>query len=113
MYLGLSRAHFLSSTGQCKPFDATADGYCRAEGCGLFVIKRLSAAILENDKIYGVIRGVEMNQCGTASSITHPHSKTQIALFQKVLRNTGLNPNSINVVEAHGTGTQVCLKTYL
>ena len=110
MYLGLSRAHFLSPTGQCKPFDVTADGYCRAEGCGLFVIKRLSAAILENDNIYGVIRGVELNQCGNASSITHPHAGTQAALFQKVLRNTGLDSSSIDVIEAHGTGTQVGLR---
>jgi len=110
MYLGLSRAHFLSPTGQCKPFDATADGYCRAEGCGLFVVKRLSTAILENDNIYGVIRGVEVNQCGNASSITHPHAKTQTALFQKILRNTGLSSSSISAIEAHGTGTQVSLR---
>lgn len=111
MYLGLSRAHFLSLTGQCKPFDITADGYCRAEGCGLFVIKRWSDAILENDNIYGVIRSVEMNQCGNASSITHPHAATQAALFQKVLRSAGVDSSSISVVEAHGTGTQVGLQT--
>lgn len=106
MYLGLARSHFLSPSGQCKPFDASADGYCRSEGCGVFVIKRLSTAIQENDKIYGVIRGIEMNQCGNASSITHPHSETQTALFEKIFRNTGLNPSSISVIEAHGTGTQ-------
>ncbi|KAJ5170457.1 uncharacterized protein N7500_003240 [Penicillium coprophilum] len=106
MYMKLSRAHFLSPTGQCKPFDATADGYCRAEGCGLFVIKRLADAVHENDRIHGVIRGVELNQSGNAHSITHPHVDTQERLMQKLLRKTKLDARSVNVVEAHGTGTQ-------
>ncbi|KKY24989.1 putative polyketide synthase [Phaeomoniella chlamydospora] len=106
MYLGLSRAHFLSDRGQCKTFDANADGYCRAEGCGLFVIKRLADAVNENDRIYGVIKAVEINQCGNASSITNPHSQTQEKLFEKLLSRTGFSPGSIDVIEAHGTGTQ-------
>ena len=111
MYLGLSRAHFLSSTGQCKTFDAAADGYCRAEGCGLFVLKRLRDAISENDRIYGVIRGIEVNQCGNSHSITHPHRETQQALFRQLLSKAAVDPSSVNVVEAHGTGTQVRLKS--
>jgi acyl transferase domain-containing protein len=69
---GLDKAHFLSSTGQCKAFDEAADGYCRSEGCASFVLKRLSDAIEENDKILGVIKGVAINQSGKTSSITHP-----------------------------------------
>ncbi|EED12747.1 polyketide synthase, putative [Talaromyces stipitatus ATCC 10500] len=106
MYIGLSRAHFLSSTGQCRPFDAGADGYCRSEGCGLFVIKRLEDAVREHDRIYGVIKGIEINQSGNATSITHPHAETQQKLFQKVLTSSGIDPATISVVEAHGTGTQ-------
>ncbi|KAI0465609.1 hypothetical protein F4859DRAFT_528304 [Xylaria cf. heliscus] len=106
MYNGLARAHFLSPTGQCKPFDAAADGYCRAEGCGLLVVKKLSSAIEENDNIYGVIRGIGVNQCGTAKSITHPDYKTQAALFARLLSSSRVTPDSITVVEAHGTGTQ-------
>ena len=109
MYLGLSRGHFLSPTGGCKPFDAAADGYCRAEGCGVFILKRLSDAIAENDQIRGVIRGVEANQSGNAHSITHPHSETQTMLFQRLFERTNTNPATISVVEAHGTGTQVGL----
>jgi acyl transferase domain-containing protein len=111
MYLGLSRAHFLSPTGQCKPFDVSADGYCRAEGCGLFVIKRLSDAVRENDRIYGIIKEGEINQCGNAESITHPHGITQKQLFQKLLARANIDPRSISVIEAHGTGTQVYLYT--
>ncbi|KAI0194248.1 hypothetical protein F4808DRAFT_474880 [Astrocystis sublimbata] len=106
MYNGLARAHFLSPTGQCKPFDAAADGYCRAEGCGLVVVKKLSSAIKENDHIYGVIRGVGVNQCGTAKSITHPDHRTQAALFSGLLEKSRTAASSVSLVEAHGTGTQ-------
>ncbi|KAF9077256.1 hypothetical protein BDP27DRAFT_1441966 [Rhodocollybia butyracea] len=106
MFLGLDRGHFLSPTGSCKAFDASADGYSRGEGCGMFVLKRLSDAIAENDHIYGVIRSIEVNQSGLAQSITHPHGPTQSALFEQVLRNSAIAPSRVNVVEAHGTGTQ-------
>ncbi|KAL8717978.1 MAG: hypothetical protein Q9225_004837 [Loekoesia sp. 1 TL-2023] len=106
MYIGLSRAHFLSPTGQCKAFDVRADGYCRSEGCGIFVLKRLRDAIAENDRIYGIIRGIEVNQCGNAHSITHPNQETQQALFRRVLAKSSVPASSVGVVEAHGTGTK-------
>ncbi|KAF7183364.1 hypothetical protein CNMCM7691_003563 [Aspergillus felis] len=106
MYMGLGRAHFLSPTGQCKAFDAGADGYCRSEGCGVFVLKRLSDALEENDRIYGVIRGIAVSQSANSSSITRPHSETQAKLFRTVLSRAGVDASSVDVVEAHGTGTQ-------
>lgn len=104
--IGLDRAHFLSPTGQCKAFDAAADGYSRGEGCGIFVLKRLLDAISENDHILGVIRGVGVNQSGLTHSITHPHAPTQTALFRQVLDKAGVDAQRVSVVEAHGTGTQ-------
>ncbi|KAL8913791.1 MAG: hypothetical protein Q9172_007210 [Xanthocarpia lactea] len=106
MYLGLDRGHFLSPTGGCRPFDASADGYCRAEGCGVFILKRYTDAIQENDQIYGLIKGVEVNQSGNAHSITHPHSETQVQLFQRLFSKSKIDPSTISAVEAHGTGTQ-------
>ncbi|ESK95806.1 polyketide synthase [Moniliophthora roreri MCA 2997] len=106
LFIGLDRGHFLSPTGQCKPFDASADGYSRSEGCGLFVLKRLKDALAENDSILGLLRGVEVNQSGLAHSITHPHAPTQVALFEQLLKKTGIPADRVDVVEAHGTGTQ-------
>jgi acyl transferase domain-containing protein len=106
MFLGLDRGHFLSPTGQCQGFDASADGYSRGEGCGVFVLKRLSDALAENDSILGVIRSVEVNQSGLSHSITHPHAPTQMALFRRVLLRAGVDAQRVSVVEAHGTGTQ-------
>ncbi|KAH6950062.1 beta-ketoacyl synthase [Fusarium avenaceum] len=106
MYLGLARGHFLSPTGNCKPFDAAADGYCRAEGCVLFVLKRLSDAVAEGDRIHGVIKSAQINQSGNSSSITHPHSTTQTELLNRLLEKADVDPATVSVVEAHGTGTQ-------
>ena len=68
MFIGLDRGHLLSPTGQCKPFNASANSYSRGKGCVLFVTKRLSDARSENDKVLSIIRGIEVNQSGTASS---------------------------------------------
>lgn len=106
MYIGLDRAHFLSPTGNCKPWDASADGYCRAEGCGIFVLKRLSEALASSDNILGVIRGTEVNQSAAAVSITRPHAPTQSALFTSLLDKSGVKPEDVSLAEAHGTGTQ-------
>jgi len=107
MHLGLARAGFLTPSGQCKSFDRDADGYSRAEGCGIFVLKRLRDAVNDKDRIHGVIAAAEINQCGTSRSITHPDLKSQVKLYEKLLKKSNLDPESISVVETHGTGTQV------
>ncbi|KAI1769355.1 putative polyketide synthase [Hypoxylon sp. FL1150] len=106
MYLGLDRAHFLSPTGQCKAFDASADGYCRSEGCGIFILKKMRDALAEGDRVHAVIKGVELNQSGNAHSITHPHASTQGLLFRRLLTKAKVHPHQLTVVETHGTGTQ-------
>jgi acyl transferase domain-containing protein len=104
MYLGLARAHFLSPTGQCKPFDAAADGYCRAESSAIFVLKRMEDAIAHGDHIHGIIRGTSVNQSGTSKSITHPDADTQALLLGGLLERSKTPAQTISVVEAHGTG---------
>jgi acyl transferase domain-containing protein len=106
LYIGLGRGSFLSPTGGCKSFDASADGYCRGEGCGLLVLKRLADAIADRDPIIGTISASAVNQSGTTHSITFPHANTQANLYKKTCDIAGLHPHEISVVEAHGTGTQ-------
>ena len=105
-YLDLAKAGFLSPTGQCKPFDQSADGYCRSEGAGLVVLKMLNQAVADRDQILGVIPGVATNQGGLSSSITVPSSSAQIKLYKTVLRQAEMKPDHVSYVEAHGTGTQ-------
>ncbi|OKL64463.1 hypothetical protein UA08_00993 [Talaromyces atroroseus] len=107
LYQNLGAASFLSPTGASKAFDAAADGYCRGEGCGLVVLKRLSDAIDDGDPILSVIPGSAINQSDNSVSITVPHSESQSSLYRKVLAQSGLKPSDISYVEAHGTGTPV------
>ncbi|KAK2800875.1 fusarubin cluster-polyketide synthase [Onygenales sp. PD_10] len=103
---GLDRGHFLSRTGNCKTFDDAADGYCRGEGIGTVIIKRLDDAIADCDPILGVIRGAYTNHSAESESITRPHSGAQRAIFNKILSQSAVDPYSVSYVEMHGTGTQ-------
>lgn len=105
-YLDLGKAGFLSTTGQCKPFDASADGYCRADGGGLILLKKLADAEKAGDHILGVITGTATNQGGLSSSITIPHPPAQAELFRRVLAQSNMTADHVTYVEAHGTGTQ-------
>ncbi|KAM4057347.1 starter unit:ACP transacylase in aflatoxin biosynthesis domain-containing protein [Hirsutella rhossiliensis] len=103
---GLDRGHFLSRTGNCKTFDDGADGYCRGEGIGTIILKRLDDALADNDPILGVILGASTNHSAESESITRPHSGAQRAVFSTILNQSAVDPYSISYVEMHGTGTQ-------
>lgn len=100
---GLDKGHFLSRTGNCKTFDDTADGYCRGEGIGTIVIKRLDDAIADYDPILGVILGAYTNHSAESESITRPHSGAQRAIFSKILNQAAVDPYTVSYVEMHGT----------
>ncbi|KAF6842713.1 Iterative polyketide synthase CazM 5 [Colletotrichum musicola] len=102
----LAGASFLSSTGQCRPFDAGADGYRRGQGGGFVLLKRLSAAVADNDGILGVLAASAVNTCKGTRSITLPSSESQSSLYERVLRLADLRPGDVSYVEAHGTGTK-------
>ena len=106
IFAGLSRGQFLSKTGNCQTYDNDADGYCRGDGIGTLIIKRLEDAMADNDRVLGLILETGTNHSSNAISITHPHAETQEDLFQKVMENSGIDPHDVNYVEMHGTGTQ-------
>ena len=103
---GLDRGHFLSRTGNCKTFDDEADGYCRGEGIGTVIIKRLEDAITDNDPVLALILGADTNHSAESESITRPHTGAQQAIFNKMLNKSAVNSYDISYVEMHGTGTQ-------
>ncbi|OJI79831.1 hypothetical protein ASPTUDRAFT_59858 [Aspergillus tubingensis CBS 134.48] len=105
-YAGLCNAHFLSKTGQCKVWDKDADGYCRSDGIGSVVIKRLEDAETDNDNILAVILSAATNHSAEAISITHPHAGAQKYNYRQVLHKAGINALDVSYVELHGTGTQ-------
>ena len=107
LFENFAAAHFLSPTGGSKPFSADADGYCRGEGCGLLVLKRLSDALRDNDHVLGVIAGSAVNQNDNCVPITVPHTSSQGSLYERVTAQAGASSTKITFVEAHGTGTPV------
>ncbi|KAL7934399.1 putative polyketide synthase, partial [Trichoderma chlorosporum] len=107
IYCMLNKGHFLSKTGQCKVWDAGADGYCRGDGVGSVVIKRLEDALADNDKILATIVSGATNHSAESISITQPHAGAQKDNYRQVLDAAGVNPLDVSYVELHGTGTQV------
>ncbi|WP_100468666.1 type I polyketide synthase [Mycobacteroides abscessus] len=103
--IAASRARMLSPVGRCKTFDASADGYVRSEGCGILVLKRLSDAERDGDRVLAVIPGSAVNQDGASSGLTVPNGGAQQRLIGSVLARAGLVGGDVDYLEAHGTGT--------
>lgn len=100
-----SRLQALSPDSRCKSFDAGANGFVRSEGGGLVVLKRLSDAQRDGDRIWGLIQGSAINHDGPSNGLTAPNGKAQRKVIQKALAQSGLQPTDIAFVETHGTGT--------
>ena len=103
--MGFSKGGFLSPKGRCLPFSPDADGYVRSEGVGMVVLKRLSQAMADNDRIYATILGSATNQDGHTPSMIQPSTLQQINVMQAAYKDACVNPKSIQYIEAHGTGT--------
>ncbi|MEE4599331.1 SDR family NAD(P)-dependent oxidoreductase [Streptomyces sp. DSM 41524] len=102
-----SHANMLAPDGQCKTFDEGADGYVRAEGCGVLVLKRLTDARRDGDTILSLVRGTAVGQDGDSAGLTVPNGSAQEAVMRAAIANAMLEPGDIQYVEAHGTGTQL------
>lgn len=100
-----SRAGLLAADGRCKPFDASADGIVRGEGCGVVVLKRLADARRDGDRILAVIKGSAVNSDGRSNGLMAPNPVAQQRLLASVYERAGVRARSVDYVEAHGTGT--------
>ncbi|MEX1830136.1 SDR family NAD(P)-dependent oxidoreductase, partial [Luteibacter sp. CQ10] len=106
-YLMLAQGRFLSSDGRCRSFGEGGDGYVPSEGVGAVVLKRLSTAVADRDRILGVIRGSAVNHGGKTNGYAVPNPVQQARLIAAVLASSGVPARSIGYVEAHGTGTSL------
>ncbi len=103
--ISFAKARMLAADGHCRTFDAGADGFVDGEGCGVVVLKRLSRAQADGDRILAVIAGSAINQDGASSGLTAPSGGAQTAVIRDALRRAGVAPAEVDYVEAHGTGT--------
>jgi hybrid polyketide synthase / nonribosomal peptide synthetase FtdB len=102
-----TKGGFLSPEGRSCTFDASANGYVRAEGVGMVALKRLEDSLRDGDPIHAVIIGSGVNQDGRTNGITVPNPDAQVALIERVCAQAGIEPGSLQYVEAHGTSTPV------
>ncbi|MDT8912982.1 SDR family NAD(P)-dependent oxidoreductase [Amycolatopsis sp. PS_44_ISF1] len=106
-YLMFTSAGALSPTGKCRPFDSAADGIALGEGVACLVLKRLSDAERDGDRIYAVVKGVGAASDGRALGLTAPRPDGQHRALARAYHDARVSPADVGLVEAHGTGTAV------
>ncbi len=103
--LAMSKWGMLSPQGRCHSFDSRADGFVRGEGAGVVVLKRLTDAVRDGDRVLAVVRGSAINQDGRSNGLTAPNTIAQCDVITRALRSADVTPNTVDFIEAHGTGT--------
>ncbi|MFE7740875.1 SDR family NAD(P)-dependent oxidoreductase [Nocardia sp. NPDC057455] len=103
--IGFCRLASLSPDGRSRAFDAEANGYVRADGCGVLVLTRLSQARRSGDRVLAVVRGVAVNHDGRSNGLTAPNGPAQQRVITDALERAGVRPDAVDYVETHGTGT--------
>jgi acyl transferase domain-containing protein len=108
MWIALHDQGLLSPTGQCRTFDASADGYARGEAINMVLIKKAQDAIRDGDPIRAIIRGTGVNMDGQTAAMLTPSPSAQAALIRRTYVTAGIfNLSETAVFETHGTGTAV------
>jgi acyl transferase domain-containing protein/NADPH:quinone reductase-like Zn-dependent oxidoreductase/acyl carrier protein/NADP-dependent 3-hydroxy acid dehydrogenase YdfG len=106
-FLSFSQASMLSRIGLCQAFSAKADGYVRAEGGVVLVLRNRAAAAAAGDRIHAMIHATDVNSDGRTSGISLPSKVHQAALLSRIYSDYAIDPERLAFVEAHGTGTRV------
>jgi len=101
------RAGILSPGNRCRVFDIHADGTVLGEGAGMVLMQPLVTALKEGRKIYGVIKGVGINNDGDSLGPMAPNPGGQINVLARAYRDAGIDPGTVSYIEAHGTGTYI------
>lgn len=104
-YVAFSKSNMMSKDGQCKAFDANANGFVQGEGVGVLLLQRLEDAVRDGNHIYGVIKGTAVNHCGASQTIAAPNMKAQMDVVEKALKQSGVDAATVSYIETHGTGT--------
>jgi acyl transferase domain-containing protein/acyl-CoA synthetase (AMP-forming)/AMP-acid ligase II/acyl carrier protein len=102
-----SQLHALAPDGRCKAFDERADGLVRSEGAGVVVLKRLSRALADRDRVYALVAGSSVNHDGRSNGLMAPHGNAQREVVRRALRAAEITPADVDYVEAHGVGLPV------
>ncbi|KAI0401723.1 hypothetical protein F4802DRAFT_618422 [Xylaria palmicola] len=109
-FISESGLGLLSPQGKCHMWDTRADGYARGEAVIAILLKPLSAALADGDRVEAVIREVGVNADGKTEQITQPNPEAQTHLIRTTYKSGGLDSTDpshrCQYFEAHGTGTK-------
>ncbi|WP_329016637.1 type I polyketide synthase [Micromonospora rifamycinica] len=95
-----------SRDGRSRVFDAEASGTIFSNGCGVVLLKRLSAALADGNRIYAVVAGSAVNNDGVDKlGFTAPSATRQAEVVAAALTDAGIRASELGYLEAHGTGT--------
>jgi polyketide synthase PksN len=97
----------LSPDGQERTFDDGANGLVPSEGAGVVVLKRLSRAQADGDRIYGVIRASRISHSGTGAGQFMPNIRVMADTAAQAIADAGIAIEDLGYIESHGTGTEL------
>ena len=103
-FIYFSMAGVLSKSENSMVFDEKADGFVPGEGAGLVMLKALDRAVLDNDRILGVIKASSINNDGFSIGVMSPNPDSQRELIESAYRDFDIDPVSVQYIEAHGPG---------
>lgn len=102
-----AKAGMVSPTGRCRPFTADADGYVRAEGCGVLVLERHRDAVEADRQPYAAIRGSAVHQYGDRPGMAAASAAGQRTVVELALERSGTAPHEVRYVEAQANGSRL------
>ncbi|WP_433681591.1 SDR family NAD(P)-dependent oxidoreductase [Nocardia sp. CA-119907] len=101
----LADSGFLAPDGRSKPFDASADGYARSDGCTVVVLRRTADALRDGHRVYAEILGAAVGSDGRSNGLYAPNGRAQQDTIRAAWARAGLEPRDSGYFECHGTGT--------
>lgn len=105
--INLGAVGFLSPTGRARSFQAGADGFVRAEGVGVIVLKPLDVALADGDDVYAIVKGTGVAHGGKGVSLTAPNAQGMKTAIAQALERADVPAASLTYVEAHGIASEI------
>ncbi|MEU0843707.1 SDR family NAD(P)-dependent oxidoreductase [Streptomyces sp. NPDC005962] len=106
-YIELCGSTMLSADARCRSFGSGGDGFVPGEGVGCVLLKPLSRALADGDRVLAVVRGTSINHGGRSNGYTVPNPGAQAELIRDAMTRAGVSAREVSYVEAHGTGTEL------
>ncbi|WP_043540220.1 beta-ketoacyl synthase N-terminal-like domain-containing protein, partial [Salinarimonas rosea] len=96
----------VSDDGHVRSFDAKGRGTVYSSGVAVVVLKRLSDALRDGDRVHAVIRATAVNNDGRRKGgFRMPSAEGMAEAGAQALRLSGVEPARIGMIEANGSAT--------